>query len=174
MEDEVYITLYAERGQKLAIKFQGHDSNHIMSAYEHYINLINKVKGKCYECEPTYIILDEPEGTKVVLEPPCESAPVQVGLQPRLVVDLVMKGSRRSFYEQSLSPLHLAKVQHELRCALESIRFQRGFFDMNIRFGGFLVKTKDDVEHAGDVSDLPTFLRSINTGIILKPQVNKW
>ncbi|KAF2202745.1 hypothetical protein GQ43DRAFT_413115 [Delitschia confertaspora ATCC 74209] len=174
--DEVYISLNSERGAKPAIDIVGHNLEGVQEAEQHLRNMVNKVKAKYYDCEPMYIIIDEAEGSKVAFKP-AQDWPVPTSyLVPKLIVDLVMQGNdKRTSYQQALAEEQLVRMQHELRCCFEAIRFQRAAFEFSIRYGCFEVQPQAHrIALEGKTFDLDKFGRSLSTGVTMKPVVRRW
>lgn len=176
MEDEVYISLHVPRAGEAALLFQGNSQSDVELAKRHALNLVNKVKGKFHDVELTLIILDKNEGSEVTFDAPLNPPFPTKELAPRLKVDPVMQEGLRSHYEHSLSPDVLSLIQHRVRCALESIRYERGFYDLSIRLGAFVVETasRQGVVEQGKTLKLAELLSQCEAGVLMKPRVHRW
>lgn len=135
--DEVFITLHSSRPWK--VKIQGYEAAHVERAEAHYRNQVRSIRHKLIGASgstPTNIILDEVEGTQVVLlqSPNWWTATNQI--VPKLTTSLLDSGGFRNRL------VILDESQEEIRLALENIRYSPGSYDLAVHFGCLSVAFK--------------------------------
>ena len=78
-----------------------------------------------------------------------------------------------TFREDPLDDTQFAKVQREIKCALEAIQYERGSYDFTVRLGSLAVKGMKDGD-IGKQYPIPSFLKGVNSGTNVSCMVNKW
>ncbi|KAF2189739.1 hypothetical protein K469DRAFT_658880 [Zopfia rhizophila CBS 207.26] len=128
--DEVFISLT----RKMQLTIEGYHPSNVQDAEEHIQNLVRKVEGTFFKPEPINFILDHTEGIDVLLHG-IKDWPIQSNeLIPQLKVSPMMD-EHGYFRNRDIDPALLARVQHQLLCVLESVRYERGTYDLVIRYG---------------------------------------
>jgi hypothetical protein len=131
--DEVYITLL--RGQDWKVEIQGFEKAKVDAAEEHYRNMIKKITMRRTGTSiPVIAILDEAEGTNVILSKPQAWWPLLDGQYvPHLKTCLMDDPGR--FRHRLPHPLIIKDVEDEICRAIEAIRYEPGAYDFAIRLG---------------------------------------
>ncbi|KAF2472162.1 uncharacterized protein BDR25DRAFT_313338 [Lindgomyces ingoldianus] len=181
MDDEVYISFCPHRGPVLQVEIQGYEEAHVASALEHYENLVQKVQTiRSLSVLAINIVLDKGEGTEVVLRKIPSWWPVKIyNIYPQLLPAVPpvapKQGNQETkgeFRKKSLDPSHLVEIQKQITQVLECIRFERGYYDLTVRYGCLgLVGMAD--EEIGKTYKLPVFETSI-CGTRVTCLVTKW
>jgi hypothetical protein len=128
VSDEVFITLHSTRPWQ--VKIQGFEATHVEQAETHYKNKVRSIRTNLIGgSTATNIILDEAEGSEVLLRESEKWWPIPPEIVPKLLTSLLDSGGFRN------RPIDLGEAQEEIKCALEAIRHQQGSYDLSVRFG---------------------------------------
>ncbi|KAF2267033.1 hypothetical protein CC78DRAFT_566447 [Lojkania enalia] len=172
-DDEVFISLLPHQNPPSKVVIEGYEMECVINAEQHYLNLAQKVlmnKLREFNSASVNIVLDQDEGDKVVINQTEDWWPVTKDLAiPRLLVSLMDEPGR--FRRAGLPPKQLRRIQEEIRSVLDTIRFDRGFYDFTIRFGCVALSglTKKDMEKQYPVK---AFLKNIDSRPLC--QVKHW
>lgn len=166
IDDEVFITLLPPREKAWNIEICGYDIINVKSAERHFNNIVQKVLNKQTQTETAkFIVLDQAEGIEVELQAPGYWWPVKgKSLQPRLL-PCPMNNDPGNFRSEPMHPIQLSVIQSEIKRSLETIRFERGSYDLSISLGCLAVDGFEDPKmEIGKKFFLPNFIDSIFKG----------
>lgn len=156
INDEVWITLLPHRDPPWQVEIQGMDRACVDRAEAHYRNMIQKVLTATERVSSTTnIILDESEGSKVQLSRLSTNEgwwPNKMHMIiPRL---LVLPMDVGNFRQETMDPEKLTEIEEGIRHALEGVRFDKGSYDLAIRFGCLCLDKLEEKE-VQEIMDSP-------------------
>ncbi|PVI02040.1 hypothetical protein DM02DRAFT_590162 [Periconia macrospinosa] len=148
--EEVYISNCKTR--KWAIQVQGHNRSNVQAAVDRIRKLIQKI---CYQIshfmENLVLVLDEDEGNEVLLEEAPGWWPFRNHtIVPRLIHDPSIENPgifRRTVPYSST----VASVQNALKRFLELIKCEKGYYNLSIRYGVFVLQSSSTMKPESEI-----------------------
>ena len=124
------------------------------------------------------IVFDKDEGNEIRLgkgEPWWPRAsPSYLELVPRLV-HLPTTEKQETFRNKTLDSMDVAAVQRELSRSMENIKYQRGCYNLSIRFGCIALSGRGaTVKDIGKKHPVKALLNAIDSGVVISMQVKRW
>ncbi|KAF2869854.1 hypothetical protein BDV95DRAFT_497090 [Massariosphaeria phaeospora] len=172
MDDEVYITLMPNiSGQ---IRIQGYKAEHVDAAEAHYRTLVQRVQIKKFGSkEKINIVLDVAEGLHIVLEAAPSWWPTRTHRIVPFLPHFALMNEPGSFREDPIDWRQLNVIQHVLGVALNTVRYERGYYDLTIRYGCFALSSDDMPDsEIGKTYDKSEFQKGIDGRV--DSEVKKW
>ncbi|KAF2691292.1 hypothetical protein K458DRAFT_287346 [Lentithecium fluviatile CBS 122367] len=166
IEHEVFITPYSD-APFWEIRIQGFSMEHVDSAEDHYQSMIQKIRTKLFgPSRALNIILDETEGIEVYLDEVPKWWPNRIDkIAPRLEWHPMMNEAG-DFRKERMHPAQLSVIQHAIQLALEAIKYKKGYYDFNIRFGCLVLSSaKMPDSEIGKTYSKAAFLASIDSRV---------
>ncbi|KAJ4296553.1 hypothetical protein N0V90_006598 [Kalmusia sp. IMI 367209] len=161
MDDEVFIQLVGLS----KFEIRGATMTHVDLAEQHLLTAIEKSRIKLFN--PTYqlcMMLDEREGIEVLFEKADTWWPNSTShcIAPRLLPCGIMD-EPGEFRQDILHPKHQGIIQRDFRRALDTIRYEKGYYDLSIRFGCLALRMPNPNKLLGTKHKKEEFLRTINS-----------
>lgn len=171
---EVYITLLPDQANlpRWQVEICGYNMEHVLAGEDAYKSVIKKIHTqKFLSPEKITLILDENEGFHVLLKEAEHWWPQKAfGIVPRLI-STPMADDPGTFRTTPLHFTKLASLQNQIERYLKAIQFEKGSYDLSIRYGclalGGLANSEIRKQYG-----MNQFIKGLNTTVDC--HVNQW